>query len=150
MVGNKAWFFIVAAVTLILDQITKYAIVRSLELYQIIPIIPGIFNISRVHNYGAAFGILQQYTTLLIIVSLLIIVLLLYSYFDLVKTGWSTLFGGLIVGGALGNLLDRIAYGYVVDFIDFIVWPSFNVADSAITVGGIGLFVVYLTTKKLK
>ncbi len=133
-----------AAVIVLLDQITKIWVSRSMELYDSIAVMPFL-NIRLLHNPGAAFSFLADaggwqrwfLTILASLVSLGIIAWLWY----LPRYGERRLACGLafILGGAVGNLIDRIAYGYVVDFIDFYVgdwhWPAFNVADAAITIG---------------
>lgn len=129
--------FIIVLATLSLDQLTKFLITKNLFQNQSIPIIKGIFHITLVHNRGAAFGILKNQIPLFIITSLFAIILI---YFNLKKNRQSKSYSialSLILAGALGNLIDRLFFGYVIDFLDFRIWPVFNVADSAITIGAI-------------
>ncbi len=101
-------------------------------------------RLTYVQNTGSAFGMMQGANTLLIGVMVAIILYILYSWKGLAAQGKLVEWGcALILAGAFGNLYDRITLGYVVDFLDFLVWPVFNVADSAITVGA-GLFVIAL------
>jgi len=110
----------------------------------------GFFRIVHVQNTGAAFGLLPDQSLVLTIVGLIITtvilayVLVLYRYFPWLNSmlGKSAL--GLIIGGSLGNLIDRIRFGYVTDFIDFDYWAAFNVADSAVTVGSILLAYILI------
>ena len=128
--------FIVLTV-LSLDQLTKAVISKALSLDQSLPLLKGIFHLTLVHNRGAAFGILKNQAILFIFTSLFAIILLIFS---LKNNRHKKLFSAalsLILAGALGNLVDRLFFGYVIDFLDFRVWPVFNVADSAITVGAI-------------
>ncbi|WP_408954380.1 signal peptidase II [Natroniella sp. ANB-PHB2] len=119
----------------ILDQGTKYLIIENLRLHQSIPIIEDIFHLTYIRNQGAAFGILQGRLTFLIVVTMLAIILLALFYNELpIDNRFSRIILGLGIGGALGNLIDRVRLGYVVDFFDFRVWPVFNVADIAIVV----------------
>lgn len=130
---------------LFLDQITKWAVVGHLRLHETVPVIAGVFNLVHVRNRGMAFGMLNSLQGnlgfyLLTAASMSAIILLLYWFIRLKEGGtWITLGLSFIVGGAFGNLLDRLTYGEVIDFFDFYVgsyhWPAFNVADSAITVG---------------
>ncbi|MCK8826889.1 signal peptidase II [Natroniella acetigena] len=121
--------------TVILDQGTKYLVMENLDLYQSIPIIEDIFHLTYIRNQGAAFGILQGRVTFLIIVTVLAIILLIVFYNELpVDNRFNRLILGLGIGGALGNLIDRVRLGYVVDFFDFRVWPVFNIADVAIVI----------------
>jgi signal peptidase II len=142
-----AWEVMVVLGLLLLDRATKVLAQRFLE-QGAISVFP-FFQLNYVQNTGAAFGMMQGGNGLLIGVMLAIIGYLAYSWKDLCSQGklvhWGCL---LILAGALGNLYDRITLGYVVDFLDFLVWPVFNVADSAITVGGC-LFVLSLLCKGL-
>ncbi|MFO7711058.1 MAG: signal peptidase II [Candidatus Woesearchaeota archaeon] len=114
-----------AALIVLVDQITKL-LIRFLDS----PIDLGLFTINYVENYGAGFGILQGHRILLILITIAVVAVLTY-YINTVKD-----YGiAIILGGAIGNLIDRIFLGYVIDFIDFGFWPAFNIADSAITIG---------------
>jgi signal peptidase II len=120
-----------------LDQLTKFLFNKALYLNQSIPVIKGAFHLTLVHNRGAAFGILKNQTSMLIITSMLAI-LLIYSNLSYKKDkAIYNIALSLILAGAFGNLIDRLFLGYVVDFLDFRIWPVFNLADSAITVGAI-------------
>jgi len=135
------------------DQLTKLWIMSSLPLYTKRVIIPGVFNLVHVANTGAAFGLLAGEhawwrQVFFIAVALVALVVILVAYRQSkVRTPIFITAVGLIAGGALGNLIDRIRFGSVVDFLDFYIksyhWPAFNVADSAISVG-VGLFLVHL------
>ena len=133
---------VVIAFVLALDRLTKVC-AQLLWVQEPVVVFP-FFHLRYVENTGSAFGMMQGANVLLIFVMLAIIGYLLHSWRELCAQGklvkWGCVF---ILAGALGNLYDRITLGYVVDFLDFLVWPVFNVADSAITVGG-GLFVISL------
>jgi signal peptidase II len=132
---------------ILLDQITKWAVLKSIPLYGSSPVIEGFFNLVHVRNRGIAFGIMNrpggsQITIYLLTLVTLGAIFLLFFWFSRLgaKEERKTTFGlALVIGGALGNLIDRIRMGEVVDFLDLHVgtfhWPAFNVADSAITVG---------------
>ena len=101
-----------------------------------LPLVGEYIRLTYVQNRGAAFGLLQDQTAFFVLVGVVVIVVIIASYRQLREPGWSlNLCLGLQMGGALGNLADRLRYGYVVDFFDLTVWPVFNVADSAICVG---------------
>lgn len=126
----------IALTTLILDQLTKYLVVQNMEVSQSIPIIPQIFHLTFVKNVGAAFGILANRIPFFIIVGVAAIILIILFYFKLkAENRLLRIALALVLGGALGNLLDRVRLGYVVDFFDFRIWPVFNVADCAIVIG---------------
>ncbi len=136
----------------VLDQTTKALVQRGLTLHESIPIIPDLFNLTYIRNPGAAFGLFASQppwfrTVFFLTVSLVALGLLATIYWS-APTGSRLLrFGSLLVmGGAAGNLVDRVRYGQVVDFLDFYLgsyhWPAFNVADSCITVG-VGLLLLH-------
>jgi len=139
---------LIASTVITLDQATKYLIVNSLGAYDSIEIFPFLHIVS-VRNTGAAFGMFKSLgSNFFVMVSVAAIVFLVY----LIAKNTYNLFGlSLILGGAVGNLIDRLFHGKVVDFIDFSVgsfhWPSFNVADSALTVGIIIIFLTSLLKK---
>ncbi len=128
-----------------LDQITKYMVSKYLTLYESIEIIAGKFNITYIKNRGGAFGILGWIDSpllnigflLLSILALIIIILLIKKADD--KAVIPNISFSLVLGGALGNMIDRIRIGEVIDFLDIhwnsYHWPAFNIADSAITIG---------------
>jgi signal peptidase II len=127
-------FFILAT-----DQLSKYLAAKYLALYSSVVVIKGIFHLSLVHNRGAAFGILKNNVPLFIIISLVAVVLIYWHLKKAVrKRALSERIALLLIfAGACGNLIDRVRLGYVVDFLDFRVWPVFNLADSAITIGAV-------------
>ncbi|MCX5705310.1 MAG: signal peptidase II [Candidatus Omnitrophica bacterium] len=129
--------FIIVAAIIAFDQLAKYIAAQSLSLNQPICVIKGIFSLTLVHNRGAAFGILKNQVPLFIVTSV-VAVLLIYSELKSNRHRKAYSIGlSLILAGALGNLIDRVFFGYVIDFLDFHFWPVFNVADSAITVGAL-------------
>ena len=139
--------FSTALIIIIIDQISKFLIKTNLSLNQNIPIIKNIFHLTYIHNFGAGFGILQQQQFILIFISIVVIGIIFY-YFDKIKEKeiFLQVIVGFILGGTIGNLISRISYGFVTDFIDFRVWPAFNFADSFVTIGVIGL-IIYLWKK---
>ena len=133
---NILYIFSVALSIGILDRITKIASYIRLSPGQSIKVLPNIFHITLVLNKGSAFGLFKEGRLFFIASSVLaIIFILLYIWKHRIMGPLLSLGLGLILGGAAGNLIDRLRFGYVIDFLDFRVWPVFNVADSAITVG---------------
>lgn len=123
----------------IIDQVVKLIVGFSLELNTSITVFNNFFYISNVHNYGAAFSILYGNRVFLVIVSIITLVLVYYFLLKNKKFSWfNIIFYSLLIGGILGNLFDRIIYGYVVDYLDFYIFgynfPIFNVADMCIVV----------------
>lgn len=120
----------------ILDRLSKSIIKFFLLSPKSYPVIKGIFHLTLIKNQGAAFGLFPGSFPLFLFISLATIVLIFYLYSQKKIKGKLGEFSlGLILGGALGNLYDRIFYGAVIDFLDFRIWPVFNLADSAITIG---------------
>ena len=147
---NKKYFplIIIFLIIVLIDQITKFYIASNFELYQSIEIIRGFFNITYIRNSGVAFGMFSnlkgsfiQIVFIAIYIIAIISILILYRE----THGYSHIALSLIFSGAIGNLIDRIFRGEVVDFMDFhwqnYHWPAFNVADSCITVG-VGLLMI--------
>jgi signal peptidase II len=126
----------------LLDQVTKF--LAKANLHDPVVVIQNFLNFSFITNTGSAFGILRGFNTALIFVSFIVIGLLLF-YWEKIETREKP-FVALVIGGIIGNLIDRISYGAVIDFIDFIYWPAFNVADSAITIGIVVL--IYFSIKE--
>lgn len=129
---------LIAAVILFLDQLSKLLVSRFLSLNESVPVVPGVFHVTLVHNTGAAFGLFKGGVAMCIVTSLIVIAVLVAMLASRACRPWAlTVAFSLILGGAAGNLIDRALWGHVVDFIDLRVWPVFNVADSAITVGAL-------------
>lgn len=135
----------IALLIILIDQLTKLLIVNTMSQNESIPVITNIFHITYVHNFGAAFGLLAHRTGFFILVTV-VLVLLLLAFLRYLPKEQKLLRSALVLllGGATGNLIDRVRVGYVIDFFDFRVWPVFNVADIAI-VFGIGLLILDLT-----
>lgn len=146
----RKYHFLIAVLVIALDRVTKWTIAHRLSMHDSIPVIPGFFRIIHTENRGAAFGLFadspSEWKVVLLIVfslvALLIVSALLWkNSHSLTSTGIGL---SLILGGAIGNLWDRVVSGNVVDFLLFYVgqyqWPAFNMADSAI-VAGAGLLV---------
>jgi len=131
-------FWLFAFFVFILDRISKFLILRFVPLNSSIDF--KLFSISHVRNTGTLFGLFQNASWFFILFSLAVIIYLLVKHSSFSSSYQPIL--GLILGGALGNLFDRIFYGSVIDFIDFHFWPSFNIADSAVCVA-ILLLLVY-------
>ncbi len=133
-------FFLIALLVVAADQLSKIWIRSSLLVGQS-QFEAGFFRLTHVHNTGAAFGLLQGQSFLLTIVAIVGIAvflgyaLVIYRGFPLLDNMPSRVALGLVLGGTIGNLIDRLRFGYVTDFLDFNLWPAFNIADSAITVG---------------
>lgn len=142
--------FIIGIIIVVIDQSTKLYIAKTLPLHQSIEVIKGYFDIIHIRNRGAAFGLFSGMegtfvTIFFIIISLIAISVILFSFTQIERDNYLA-HGGLflILGGAVGNLIDRIWHGEVVDFLDLYWhdyhWPAFNIADAFITVG-VGILI---------
>ena len=128
--------FLISLAVLLLDQMVKRLIMSDMPLGMSIPVLPGIFHITYIQNPGAAFGILAQQRWLFIAVGFLFMgAAVLFRRRLRRESRWMQCGVALLLGGAVGNLVDRILWGAVVDFLDFRVWPVFNIADISIVVG---------------
>lgn len=144
------FYYLIAIIVIALDQLTKWAVVKNMELYESIPVITGWLNITSTRNKGAAFSILQNQTILFIILASIVSIVLIYMIFKISKSQILLKISlALILGGAIGNLIDRIDTGSVIDFIDvqFINFAIFNIADSAVVVGSI-LMIIWVIFSK--
>lgn len=160
MKNKYLWVGVIVSAVLVLDQVTKYLVMRFIRPYGFITVIPGFIELTHLRNPGAAFGIFSRtqgtgrivFFIMVTLIALGVIALLIRKAQErLLLVAFS-----LIAGGAVGNLVDRIRFGEVVDFINVYIWskvaflnpwPTFNIADSAISVG-VGLLVLDMFLKK--
>lgn len=147
---------LLVAFLVFVDQISKLAVLKRLHQDNSIPVIPDIFHITLVYNTGSAFGFLRNQNWILTYITLLAIIIILFllvrrprfkSNFYL-QMWQSALI--LILCGASGNLIDRIRFGYVVDFLDFRIWPVFNFADTMISCGVFLLLFLLMKNKVIE
>jgi len=155
---NLIIFILGAAVVVLLDQVTKAAILKQFVLHESRPVIDGFFNLVYVMNPGAAFGFLASASEMfryLFFIGITVLVMGLIIYY-IVKSDSKNIINiisfAMIFGGAVGNLIDRIRFGSVVDFLDVYIgtahWPAFNVADSSITIGAVLMIWGMITQRK--
>ena len=152
----KIVYFSIAIVTIVIDQITKWIASSNLEMHDPVAVMPS-FNFTLMHNYGAAFSFLSnaggwQRWFFTIVAAVISVVLVVWITRLKSNEKWLGIGLSLVLGGAIGNLIDRVSYGYVVDFIqwyyDRFYWPAFNIADSAIFVGTAILLLSTFFTKE--
>ncbi len=143
------WWGLLIVLTMLFDQLAKLIVVQTMELYESIVLIPRIFSFTYIHNYGAAWGIFKDARWVFIVATSVALVVLPIVLYKLRRV--HTLFSlslSLIIGGAAGNMIDRVFLGYVVDFLEFtfIDFPVFNIADVAIVVGTfmLAFYVIFL------
>jgi len=132
----KWMFCLVALLVLVLDQASKRAIMEGMQLRQSIDLPGGFLQLTYIHNSGGAFGLFPQGGPLFLVTGLVVTLGMLWALPRLERWGWWTSMAcAMILGGTIGNLVDRVRFGSVVDFLDLGWWPIFNVADMGISVG---------------
>jgi len=133
---------IIAVLIIFADQLSKYFVTSLMQAGESIPLIENFLHLTYVRNPGAAFGMLPYQKIFFIVITVVVVIFIIYYYRLLSADHRLLRFSlALLLGGAIGNLIDRLRSGYVIDFIDFKIWPPvFNIADSAIVIG-IGLFL---------
>lgn len=141
-------FLFIALLVYAADQITKSLAQKTLTPDSSIPLINSVFHLTLLYNKGGAFGILKAHAPLFVTIAAICVLCIIFYLPRIRKGSPYTVIGiALVLGGILGNLTDRLRFGHVVDFLDFRIWPIFNVADSAITVGA-ALLLIQLLKKK--
>lgn len=140
----------VAVPVLILDWGTKWLVQNHItQVTEVIPIIPGFFNLRHDRNTGAAFGVLAGHRFLLILITIVALIFIFTYYLRFRESRWMQVSLGFLLGGAVGNFIDRLYLGEVIDFLQFgiaskgLFWPTFNVADTSVCIGA-GMLIVYL------
>lgn len=158
--GTSVIYYIIALIVIVIDQWSKWLVVKKMELGESIPVIDQFFYLTSHRNRGAAWGILQGQMWFFYIITVIVIGIVIYYIWKLAKSqpllGWAL---GLILGGAIGNFIDRLIRKEVVDFFDFYLdfilfkynYPIFNVADSALVVGVVLIIIqTFIDSKKAK
>ena len=138
--------FSITLFVVILDQLTKFQIRQKFQLGQSIPIIKNALHLTYVTKTGSAFGLFRGINLFFVLFSIAVIVAIFYYLRKIVDDKKLQFAVGLLLGGTIGNLIDRTLYGAVTDFIDFRIWPVFNVADSAVTIS-VALLIILLWKK---
>ncbi|MGO2961707.1 MAG: signal peptidase II [Carnobacterium maltaromaticum] len=139
-------YYALAAVILVIDQITKYLVVNNIDLYEVKEVIPGILSWMYIRNTGAAWSILEGQMWFFYIITFAVVIAVIYIMQKYAKGNWLFSLGlSLILAGALGNFIDRLRLGYVVDMIrlDFMNFPIFNVADMSLSIG-VAVIILYV------
>ena len=150
---KKIKYIITITIIFLIDQITKILIMKNLNLNESVTVIKSFFKLTYTHNYGAAFGIFGGKQILILIITFLTLAYLLFELFRNKKTSFKTDIGiTFIIGGLLGNLLDRLYYGYVRDFLDFNFgsydFAIFNIGDSFIVIGTVIFLIGIIMEEK--
>ena len=153
-IKEEKFYYFIIFIIFVLDYLTKFWITKKISPYHTKEIIKGFFSLTHIHNRGAVFGFLATSPNpnifiLLTILSFAAFVFIIYYFLRIPATEKYLKFSlSLVLGGAFGNLLDRLIHGYVIDFFDFYIkkyhWPAFNIADASITIGAIILIATII------
>ncbi|MGM0445705.1 MAG: signal peptidase II [Bacillota bacterium] len=139
-------FIFIGTILVIIDQLIKYNVNNKMVIGQTYPIIENFLHITYVKNTGIAFGLFKNNNLFMISIIIIIIVIVIYFYKrEKNKDFLLSIATTVMLSGAIGNLIDRIFYGYIIDYIDFQFWPAFNLADSLIVIGSIllGIYLIF-------
>ncbi len=140
--------YIISIVIVALDQLVKHLIRTGMTYRQSIPVIKNVLHLSYVKNTGMSFGLFPGVNIVfLVIATIIVLSIVIFERRGKLKTPAERFFFGMILGGAAGNLIDRYLFGFITDFIDFRIFPVFNIADSCICVGAFFLFIIYFKKK---
>jgi len=143
-------FLLISFLVILVDRLTKILVMDKMQEGMSIPVIQGIFNFTYVLNPGAAFGMLEHNRAFFIVLTVAVLVIAFVARKQILsESAWIRYGMALFLGGAIGNLIDRINTGLVVDFFDFIIWPVFNMADIAICVG-VGMIIWSVMHEEVK
>ena len=130
------YFYVVSVVVLALDQLLKHLVHKFMHFGQSIPLLNGIVKLTYVRNTGAAFSLFVGFSPYLVVVGVLVVLAVLYFHRKIPRNDYVLQFGlAFVLGGSLGNLLDRVFRSYVIDYFDITIWPVFNFADVMINIG---------------
>lgn len=135
------YLFLTSVLVLVLDQLSKYYVVQHMELGESVPVIQNVFHWTYILNPGAAFGMFEGQRWIFVLIAVCVLFAMVHFKDEIMASDWWTRYGvALFVGGAIGNVIDRVRQGLVIDFFDFRIWPIFNVADIAICCG-VGMII---------
>ena len=148
-IENNLALGILALAVIIVDRMVKFYITELLEVGEVVPVIGSFFQITRLNNMGAAFGMLQGWSWFFIIAAVAVLGIIMISYDRIIQNRLLVFATAFILGGTVGNMLDRVFFGHVIDYINIAFWPSFNLADMSLTVGAV-LLVIYFVTNENK
>jgi signal peptidase II len=142
-IQNNVALVLISVAIIIVERIVKLYVVGNLRLGEAVPVIGNLLVITRSENIGAGFGILKGYNFVFLFAAFVVLLLIIYFYNMIIHDRLLTLAFSFILGGTVGNMIDRIFYGYVIDYISLSFWPTFNISDAALTVGAV-LLIVYM------
>lgn len=142
-IQNNIALFLIAVTVIVVDRIVKFYITENLRIGESIPVFGSFMMITRSENRGAAFGMLHGQNWVFIIASIIVILVMIYYYNEIIYNRLLVYATASILAGTVGNMMDRLFFSHVIDYIEFSFWPIFNLSDVALT-AGVALLIVYM------
>ncbi|MBU2561349.1 MAG: signal peptidase II [Nanoarchaeota archaeon] len=143
-IENNLALVLISITVIIVERIVKFYITESLRIGESIPVIGSFLMITRTENIGAGFGVLAGQSIIFIAAAILVLLLIVYFYNKIIYDRLLVFASAFILAGTVGNMMDRIFFGHVIDYIDFSFWPTFNLSDISLVVGAaLLLFYMY-------
>jgi len=140
---------LIGFIIFVLDRVIKEVVIKSMSLGQSIPLIKNVFHLTFVQNIGAGFSLFSGWRWFIVLVSVGVLFAIYYYWDKIPKLNYVRVSIGLVIGGTLGNLYDRIVFGHVIDYLDFRFWPVFNLADTALVIAAILLGIYFWREESL-
>ncbi|MBN1544811.1 signal peptidase II [Candidatus Woesearchaeota archaeon] len=142
-IENNLALVLISIAIIIVERIVKFYITESLRIGESIPVIGSFFMITRTENIGAGFGVLAGQSIIFIAAAILVLLLIVYFYNKIIYDRLLVFSSAFILAGTVGNLMDRLFFGHVIDYIDFSFWPTFNLSDVSLVIGA-ALLLLYM------
>lgn len=142
-IENNLALLLVSVAIIIVERVIKFYITEYLRIGESIPVIGSLLMITRTENVGAGFGILRGYNLVFIIAAAAVLLMIIYFYNQIIYDRLLVFSFAFLLGGTVGNMMDRLFFGHVIDYIDLSFWPTFNLSDMALTTGAV-LLIVYM------
>lgn len=140
---NNLALILISITIIVVERMVKFYVTESIRIGESIPVLGNALMITRTENLGGGFGILQGQNWLFIGAALAVFALIIYFYNTIIYDRLLVFASAFILGGTVGNMMDRLFFGRVIDYIDLSFWPNFNLSDASLTVG-VALFLIYL------
>ncbi|MBW2971832.1 signal peptidase II [Candidatus Woesearchaeota archaeon] len=140
-IENNLALVLISIAIIIVERIVKFYITENLRMGESIPVMGSFLMITRTENLGGGFGVLAGQSIIFISAAILVLVLIVYFYNKIIYDRLLVFASAFILGGTVGNMMDRLFFGHVIDYIDFAVWPTFNLSDVSLVTGVVLLFI---------
>ncbi|MBW2964170.1 signal peptidase II [Candidatus Woesearchaeota archaeon] len=142
-IENNLSLLLVSVAIIIVERIIKFYVTEYLRIGESIPVLGSTLMITRAENVGAGFGILRGYNLVFILAAAAVLILIIYFYNQIIYDRLLVFSFAFLLGGTVGNMMDRLFFGHVIDYVDLSFWPTFNLSDLALTTGAV-LLIIYM------